>query len=140
MTLGGLSNTQTRKGTSAASSHQPCGIADVSLPPGHILCVARIHEDHIEATPLEDLEGRDPIDPGGFHGHAGDALGFEPVRQVMQILRARAKRAHRRVTGIGIDRRHVHGRSDVDSCRPRLDHREFRVVAGRQLCHAKSSV
>ena len=90
--------------------------------------------------PLENFEGRYPIDPSGFHGHAGDPAGFEPVGQVMQILGEGAKRAHRRVTGIRIDRRHVHRRSDIDGCRPRVDHLQVRVATGRPFCHANSSV
>ena len=34
------------------------------------------------------------------------------IRKIMQILGECAKRAHRRVAGIGVHRSHVHGRSD----------------------------
>ena len=119
---------------------QPSGIADISLPPRHVFGVAGVHDDHIEPVPIENLVGRNPIDPGGFHRHAGDATGFEPVCQVMQILSEGAKRTHRCVTGIRVDRRHVHGRSDVDGGRRRVDHLEFRVATGHCLCHANSSI
>lgn len=118
---------------------QPTGVADIGLAARHILGVARIHEDHIEPMPLENFEGRDPIDPSGVHGDVCHATGFEPIGQIMQILGECAKRKHRRVTGIGINRRHVHCRSDVDGGRRRVDHLQVRMAAGHYLCHAKAA-
>ena len=52
---------------------QPSRIADIGFATWHILGVAGIHEDDLEAMCLQDLEGRYPVDAGRFHGHAGDA-------------------------------------------------------------------
>src|SRR5205814_6958382 len=66
---------------------QPLAVHDIRLPTGDVLYVPSIHEDYIDASGLEDLVERDPIDPGRFHGHAGHAALCEPVGQAMEIAR-----------------------------------------------------
>ena len=73
------------------------------------------------------------------HGDAGHAAGFEPIRQIMQVLGERAKSPDGGLAGCGAYRRHVHGRSDIDLRRRRVDHLQVRVAAGRKLRHGISS-
>ncbi len=47
---------------------QPLGIADVGLATRHVLGVARVDQNHLEAWLLQDLEHRNPVDPGRLHG------------------------------------------------------------------------
>ena len=51
---------------------QPLTIRHIALAAGDILHVPRIHEEHLEAARLEDLEDRDPVHARGFHGDTGD--------------------------------------------------------------------
>ncbi len=87
---------------------QPRGIANVCLAPRHILGVARINQNDLEPALLKNLVGRNPIDPSGFHCHTGHATCFEPVRQIVEVLRKCAERTHGRVSARRVDRGHVH--------------------------------
>jgi hypothetical protein len=87
---------------------QPCGIADICLAPRHVLGVTRIDQNDLEAALLKNLIGRDPINPGGFHRYTGHATRFEPIRQIVQVLRKSAKRSHWRIGAGRVDRSHVH--------------------------------
>ena len=49
------------------------------LPAGEVLHVPRVHEDHVEAAGVEDLEDRDPINARRFHRHVCHATRREPV-------------------------------------------------------------
>ena len=82
---------------------QPLAIDDVSLPPGHVLDVARVHKEHVEPARLEDFVERDPVHAGGLHRHRRDATGHQPVGQAMQIGREGRERPHRRQVAL---RRH----------------------------------
>ena len=64
---------------------QPLAILDVTLASRHVLDVAGVDETHLEAAVLEDLEERDPVDPGGLHRHRSDGAGLEPIRQGLEI-------------------------------------------------------
>ena len=95
---------------------QPLAVLHIALASGHVLDVAGVDEVDLEAAVLQDLEKRDPVDPGGLHRHGGDAAGFEPVGQGLEILGEGAEVAHRvlRVTIIG--HRHVmDGGPEVDA-------------------------
>jgi DNA invertase Pin-like site-specific DNA recombinase len=87
---------------------EPCGIADVCFAPRHVLGVTRIDQNDLEPVLLKNLIGRDPIDPGGFHRDTGHATRFEPVRQIMQVLRKCAKHTHWRLSAGWVDCCHVH--------------------------------
>ena len=89
---------------------------------------------------LEDLERRYPLDPSGFHRHAGHAARPEPVREVMQVSGKSAERADWHIGGTGVHRSHVHRRPNVDLRRAGVDHLQIRVVAGHRLVHDSSSI
>ena len=57
----------------------PLAVGDIGLPARHILEMARIDEEHLEAAGLQDLVDRNPVHPGGFHGHTGHATGRQPI-------------------------------------------------------------
>jgi hypothetical protein len=48
----------------------------------------------------------------------------------VQIAGERAECAHRPIVSIGIDRRHVHGRTNVDGCRAWHNHRHIAELSG----------
>ena len=81
---------------------QPSGVADVGLPARHVLGVAGVHEDYVKPVLLEDLEGRYPVDPGGFHRHAGDAAGSDPDDQIVQVVREGTVRAPGHISAVGV--------------------------------------
>ena len=118
---------------------QPSGIADIGLPARHVLGIARVHQDDLEAVLLEDLEGGYPVDAGRLHGHAGDTAGPEPGRQVVQILREGAEGAHGHGAALRADRRHVHRRPDVDRGGTGIDQLHLRVATGLGFRHDMSS-
>jgi hypothetical protein len=43
---------------------QPLALLDVALAPGEILGVPRVHQIDLEATCVEDLVQRNPVDAG----------------------------------------------------------------------------
>lgn len=87
---------------------QPCGIADGRLAPRHVLGVTRIDQNDCKPALLKNFVGWDPIDPGRFHRDTRHAAGFEPVCQIMQVLRKGAERTYRSVGAGWVDRCHVH--------------------------------
>ncbi len=58
---------------------EPLRILHVRLAPGHLFGVPRIDQKHLKAVVLQDLEDRDPVNPGRFHNDGGDARDLEPV-------------------------------------------------------------
>ena len=91
-----------RSGRSEAAAQQPhamqlldpLAVHDIGLAARDVLHVPRVDEDDVEAARLEDLVEGDPVDPGGFHRHGGDAAGREPVGEAMEIRREGLERAH----------------------------------------------
>ena len=84
---------------------QPLCVVNVGLAPGDILDVTGIHEQHLEALRLEDLEHRHPVDARRLHRDGRDADGLEPVGERVQITGEAAERPN----GIRIAvRRHRH--------------------------------
>ena len=82
----------------------------------------RVDEDDVEAARLEDLVEGDPVDPGGFHRHGGDAAGREPVSEAMEIRREGRERADGgRVT--------VRGDGDIMRFGPAIDTRGIQAHA-----------
>ena len=47
--------------------------------------VTRVDQHHVEAMGLQDLEHRDPVDPGRLHRHRGYLAFLEPVGQGVQV-------------------------------------------------------
>jgi hypothetical protein len=86
-----------------------------------MLGVAGIDQQNLEAALLQDLEHRNPVDPGRLHGDRLDPALLEPVRQTMEIIGEGAERADRLRGAIRSNRRDMHLRSHVDGGRPRMD-------------------
>ena len=100
---------------------QPLAVGHVGLTSGYRVHVTRVDQHHVEAMGLQDLEHRDPVDPGRLHRHRGYLAFLEPVGQGVQVASKGGKvpdrvrvaiRAHRRV-----HRRGAH----VQACGVRMD-------------------
>jgi hypothetical protein len=94
---------------------EPLGVADVGLPAGHVLHVARVHEDDLEASLLQDLEDRYPVDARRLHRDCRDAGRRQPVGELVQVGREAAKRAHGLLVTIGCNSGDVERRSNVEA-------------------------
>ena len=64
---------------------QPLTVLDVALAAGDVFDVAGVDEQDLQAPGFEDVVDRDPVDPGRFHGDAGDATGDEPVGEPLEV-------------------------------------------------------
>jgi hypothetical protein len=62
---------------------QPLRVADVGLASRHVLGIARIHKEDSEATGVEKLEDRNPVDACRFHNDCLDATFCKPIHQPM---------------------------------------------------------
>lgn len=82
-----------------------------------MLGVTGVDQQNLEAALLQDLEHRNPVDPGRLHGDRFNPAFLEP--QTMEIIGEGAERADR-LRG-AIRRRNMHLRPHVDSGRPRMD-------------------
>jgi len=89
---------------------EPLAVLHIALSAGHVLDVAGVDQANLETAILEDLEQRDPVDPGSLHGHGGDATVFDPVGQLVEIPGQGAEvadglgvaiRGHRHVVDVG---------------------------------------
>ena len=96
---------------------QPLGVVDVGLAAGHVLDVARVHQQHVKPACLENLEYWNPVHAGGFHGDGGDADLFEPMRQAVEIAAEGAEGPNRPCVAIARHRDDVKCRADVDAGR-----------------------
>ncbi len=93
----------------------PLAVQHVGLAPRDVLDVARVDQQHGEAARLQQLEQRDPVHAGGFHGDGVDPAGLEPIGDGVKVDREAGKLAHRFLVSV---RRHGHkmGRAaDVDA-------------------------
>src|SRR3954468_16675524 len=86
-----------------------------------MLGVAGVDQQNLETALLQDLEHRNPVDPGRLHGDRLDPALLEPVRQTMEIIGEGAERPDRLRGPIRSNRRDMHLRSYVDGGRPRMD-------------------
>jgi hypothetical protein len=94
---------------------QPLRIVHVALAAGHMLDVARVHEDDRDAPRLEDLKRRNPVHPGRFHRDRRDADPLEPVGQSMEVTAERAERPHRLLVTIRRHRHDMKGGADIEA-------------------------
>lgn len=114
---------------------EPSGIADVGLSARNVLGISGIHKNDLKAMLFENLEGRDPVDPGRFHRNASYTAGLEPFGKIMQILCERAECAYRHIVTVGVRCSHMHGRTDADRGSSRIDYLQISLVAGDSLHH-----
>ena len=84
-----------------------------------MLGVAGIDQQNLEAALLQDLEHRNPVDPGRLHGDRLDPALLKP--QTMEIIGEGAERANRLRGAIRSNRRDMHLRPHVNGGRPRMD-------------------
>lgn len=94
---------------------QPLAVLHIALASGHVLDVAGVDEADLEAAVLQNLEERDPVDPGGLHRHGGDGTGLQPVSQGLEILGEGAEVAHRLWVPLCGHRRVMNGGTEVDA-------------------------
>src|SRR5712692_10132319 len=60
----------------------------------HLPRLPGIDQDYRKSPAFEQLEQGNPVHPGRLHGDGGDATGEQPVGQLFEIGRARAKGTH----------------------------------------------
>ena len=118
----GLAGTKTpAQQADAVEVAEPLTIGHVALASGHVLDVSRIDEEDLQAAGFEDVVDRDPVDPGGFHRHAGDPTGDQPVREPQQIAGERREGLDRGRTPIRRHRDVVRRGSAIDARDVRID-------------------
>jgi hypothetical protein len=100
---------------------QPFGVADVALAPRDVPGVAGVGQHDLEPALLEDLVGRDPVDPGRLHGDGLDPARLEPVGEPVQLAGDGAEGPHRLRVTLRIDGRHMHRGTDIDGRRVGMD-------------------
>ena len=86
---------------------QPTGVTNVGLTTRHVFGVACVDQNDLEAMLFEYLVGWDPIHARGFHRDASHTVRFEPIGQIMQIMRESSKRTHGCICHVRVDGRHV---------------------------------
>ena len=102
----------------------PLAVVDSALgPPVDLLHLVRIDQEHLEATGLQELNQRDPVDPGRFQGNSRDPARGQPVGQGLSVDRVRTKAAHR----LGIV---TQGNRHVVRFRPHVAPRRMQVDGG----------
>ena len=103
-----------------AVMHVACG------PTFDLLDLLRVDQEHLEATRLQQLKERDPIDPRRFHGDGGDRALGQPSRQGVEVGRRGRKATHRLGIIAGGDR-HIRGFGpNVDARRVEVGSRPLR--------------
>jgi hypothetical protein len=115
------------------SALQPLCVADIGFSSRHVFGVSGVDQHNLEPALLQDLVCRDPVNPGRFHDHRLYPTTGELVRQPMKILGERLERPNRFRIAIWADRRHVHGGSNIDRRRSRMNRGEVPLRA-RSLC------
>ena len=104
----------------------PLAVDDVGLAPRDVLHMTGVHENNLQATCLEDVVDRDPINTRSLHRHGFDSAGLEPVGQAVQIRGLRLESAYRFRIPIGGNGHVVVRRPAVDSGGIRIDPRQHR--------------
>lgn len=93
---------------------EPLAIEDVGLFAGDVFHVAGIDEADFNASMLEDIIQRYPVDAGGFHGHTGDATGQEPVGKIVKVTGESRESSDRFAVAVG-------WHSSIDFCGSDVD-------------------
>ena len=94
---------------------QPLTVLDIALAAGDVLDVAGVDEQDLEAARFEDVEDRDPVDAGRFHGDARHATGDEPVGEAVEVGGEGPERLDRGRISIGGNGHIVLGGAAVDA-------------------------
>lgn len=94
---------------------KPLTILHVALATGHVLDVASVDQVDLKTAILEDLEERNPVNPGGLHGDSGDAALLEPIGQLDEIFGERAIVPHRVFIAVCRDCHVVDGGTKIDA-------------------------
>jgi hypothetical protein len=109
---------------------QPLSIADIGLAARNMFGIARIDQQHLEATLFEDFIDRNPVDPGGFHDDGFDPTALKPVRQPMQIGGKGLERADGLRIAVWPDRGDVKGGANIKGRRVRVNTGHFPPPTG----------
>jgi hypothetical protein len=79
--------------------------------------VSGIDQTHLEAAAFKDLEKRDPVDAGRFHGDGTDVAGFQPIGQGDEIFCKGSEMTDRLITAIDWDSDVEFSGADIDAGR-----------------------
>ena len=100
---------------------QPLSIIDVCLSSRHVLHVASVHQKHLEAASLENLEDGDPVHARGLHRDRLDSDTREPVRHLVEIATEASERTYRLVILVAAHGNDMKCRSNVQPRRVLID-------------------
>ncbi len=78
------------------------------------LILPRVHQHDFESFSFQELKAGDPINAGGFHGHAVNAAVLEPLGHFLQVGSFASKAAHRFLIAIRRDTDEKLASSDID--------------------------
>ena len=114
---------------------QPLAIQHVGRAARHVLHLPRIDQLDLEAALGQQLEQRNPVDPGGFHDHGVNAALLQPIGQPAQLAGERGKAAHVLPRGVPPGRYGdpVFLGPDIDAGRVQIDARQLRRQRHFQL-------
>jgi hypothetical protein len=74
---------------------EPLAVMPIAFGPApDFLDLLWIDQEHLKATRLKQFKEREPIDPGGFHGHGRDLALRQPVHHGFKVSRVSGKTAH----------------------------------------------
>src|SRR5437870_4217371 len=79
---------------------KPLAIENIGFAARNVMNMLSIYQMNFNASSLQDLKQRNPIDTGRFHGDRVHAALLNPVGQGVEILGKRGKRSHRFVIPI----------------------------------------
>ena len=75
-----------------------------------------VDQTDFHSSGFKDLEDRDPIDTGAFHGHGANTASHQPVGQGVEIFGKGGKATNRIRIAIGWNSHVESRRTDIDSC------------------------
>lgn len=83
----------------------PLTVLHIALAAGDVLDVAGVDQADFQAARFQQFKDRDPVHPGAFHCHRGNAAGGQPIGQGLQVGGEGAKGPHGWGLGSGRHRR-----------------------------------